>query len=178
MDFSLLGFSSLKEMFNVHPALVHYPSALIPAAFLLYFLGTVLKRKALLVSGRACLYLGVAGAIAAVWSGLRAEDSIPHNEMIHRLMETHEFIGITLLVIGAILTIWSFWQVDAAPKGTWVFLALLGFATYLTLQTGEIGGRMVFLEGAAVKPAVSIVTQQEEKEEVDESIHHQHHHGD
>src|SRR5512140_3260816 len=56
-DPALLGSSGLKEVFNLHPAFVHFPIALVPAALWLYFLGIVLRKPALSLAGRACLYL-------------------------------------------------------------------------------------------------------------------------
>lgn len=179
MDFSLLGFSGMRQMFNIHPAFVHIPIALLPSALLFYVLGLSLGKKSLLVAGRASLYLGLAGALAAVWTGLRAEDRIPHNETIHHMMGTHEIIGIAFLVVTAALALWTFWQSEQRPKGAWAFVAGLAFASYLGFQNSDLGARMVYLEGAAVKPAVSVVTGTEDKEEPTpeeetEGRHHDH----
>lgn len=46
MDISLLGFSAVRELFNIHPMFVHFPVALLPAAFLMFGLGIVLKKNA------------------------------------------------------------------------------------------------------------------------------------
>lgn len=62
----------LKEMFNVHPAFVHFPIALIPVALLLYFLGTVLSNCSLNVAVRACLYLALFSGAITVLTGLTA----------------------------------------------------------------------------------------------------------
>ena len=83
MDTSLLGFAALHEMFNLHPMFVHLPLALIPAALLFYFLGTVFRNPSLLAAGRASLYVALAGAVVSVWTGLRAMESFPHNDIIH-----------------------------------------------------------------------------------------------
>jgi len=179
MDYSLLGFTGIKEFFNVHPMFVHFPVALFPTAFFLYVLGTLLGKKSLLFAGRMSLYLALAGAAVALATGLQAEDSFPHNEVIHHLMATHEFIAWTLLATGSVLTLWSFWHVDQLPKGSWLFLAVLAFAVYLVLQTADIGGRMVYLEGAAVKPAVSVIAEKEKADALKESAgsgeeHHHH----
>jgi uncharacterized membrane protein len=158
MDYSLLGFGGLKDFFNVHPMFVHFPVALFPSALLLYLLGIVLNKKALNGAGRACLYLAVAGGLAAVVSGSFAEDSIPKNEAIHHLMETHEMVAIASLVFGVLLSGWSFWQVDSVPRWKWGFLGVLAIAVYFVLQAADIGARMVYIEGAAVKPAVSVIS--------------------
>jgi len=168
MDYSLLGFVGLKEFFNIHPMFVHFPVALFPSALILYALGIFVKQKSMNAAGRACLYLALLGALVAVVTGFNAEDSIPHNQTIHHLMQTHQYIGIALLIVGAFLTAWSFWHVENVPKGKWGFLIVLAFAVYLVLQTADIGGRMVYLEGAAVKPAVSVISEKEDAAETKE----------
>src|ERR1017187_590268 len=66
-DPALLGFSGLKEVFNLHPAFVHFPIALIPTALLLYFLGIALRKPFFNIAGRACLYLALIGGLVTVW---------------------------------------------------------------------------------------------------------------
>ena len=158
IDPSLLGFSGLKEVFNAHPVFVHFPIALFPSAFLLYGLGIFLKRPSWTLAGRACLYLGAAGAALAIFTGWQAQGSFPHNERIHHMMMTHLSIGVMIGMLALVLVIWSFLQRGQQPRGTYAFLALLAIATALVLQNGDLGSRMVYVEGAAVKPAVSIVT--------------------
>lgn len=158
IDPSLLGFSGLKEVFNVHPVFVHFPIALFPSALLLYGLGFLLKRPSWTVAGRACLYLAAAGAALAVFTGWQAQGSFPHNARIHHMMMTHLSIGVMIGVLALALVIWSFLQRGQQPKGAYAFLALLAATTGLVLQNGDIGSRMVYMEGAAVKPAVSIIT--------------------
>lgn len=158
MDISLLGFSAVRELFNIHPMFVHFPVALLPAAFLMFGLGIVLKKPQLNAAGRACLYMACAGALAAVITGLIAEDSFPHNDVIHHIMETHGTLAWIVLGLSGALTAWSFFQTEHRPNGAWFFLALLGLANLAVIQGADIGARMVYLEGAAVKPAVTLIT--------------------
>lgn len=160
MDWSLMGFGAVRELFNIHPMFVHFPVALLPAAFLLFGLGIALNKQQLNAAGRACLYLGAAGAMAALVTGLRAEDTVVHNETIHRLMETHETLAWIVLGLSSVLSAWSFYQSEHRPKAAWAFLALLGLANLAVMQVADIGARMVYLEGAAVKPAVKVITQE------------------
>ena len=164
MDISLLGFSGLFRMFNTHPVFVHFPIAFIPAALALYLLGAVFKDRRWFFAGQTCLVMGALGAVVAVVTGLRAEGSIPHNQQIHDLMQVHKTIGWTILVLIVLLVLWSFWKKNERPAGFWTFFVGLVFATYLVLQNGDLGGRMVFLEGAAVKPAVPVITGKSTKE--------------
>ena len=156
MNWSVLGFSGLRDMMNIHPVLVHVPVALFPASFLLYALGLAFKRRSWCVAGRACLYLAVIGA-AAVWSGLEAEEHLPHNARIHELLEAHEQIGIWIGWLAGILGVWSFVHVDQRPRVAPAFLIVLGLTTLAVVQNGDLGGRMVFVEGAGVKAALPLM---------------------
>ncbi|OIN99889.1 MAG: hypothetical protein COX65_00505 [Elusimicrobia bacterium CG_4_10_14_0_2_um_filter_56_8] len=163
MDWSLLGFGAVREFFNIHPMFVHFPVAFLPGAFLLYALGIALKKPALNSAGRACLYMAAAGALAALITGVLAEDSFPHNEVIHNMMGTHETLAWIVLAASGALSAWSFFHSEQRPKSAWAFLTLLGLANLAVLQAADIGARMVYLEGAAVKPAtVSIAAGTEE----------------
>ena len=163
-DFSMYGFEGLQKVMNVHPAFVHFPIALFPLTLLFYGLGVWLKKPPLLIGGRMVLYLAVISLAITVYTGLRAEESIPHNQEIHRMIETHKNTGWVLLIFGGLLTLWSFWHSGHRPRGAWLFLLTAAFASYLVLQNGDIGSRMVYLQGAGVKPAVSAVTGEEQKE--------------
>jgi len=161
MDFSLLGLQGLRQVFNVHPVFVHFPIALFPSALLLYGLGIILNWRAACVAGRACLDLATASTVAAVVTGLMAQDTFPHNERIHHMMQTHKFIGL-LIGLGSLLLMgWSFLHKAQQPKARYAFLALLVVVTGLVIQNGDLGARMVFVEGAAVKPAVPVITDEQ-----------------
>jgi uncharacterized membrane protein len=174
-DAALLGFSGLKEVFNLHPAFVHFPIALIPLALLLYFLGIALKKPFLNIAGRACLYLALIGGVVTIWTGLIAQNSFPHNDVIHHMMQTHRTIGFILAALLGALTLWSSWHDDQRPRGAWAFILVLAGATYLVLQNGDLGSRMVYIQGAAVKPAIQAITKPEEdlEEEHEEDHHHE-----
>lgn len=169
LDWSVLGFSGLREVMNIHPVIVHIPVALFPASLLFYLLGVAFKRRSLLVAGRACLYLAVLGAVAAVWSGEAAEDTFQHNDRIHRLFEVHEDIGEWISRLAWVIGAWSFFHKDQRPRVAPAFLVLLGFITLLVAQNGDLGGRMVYVEGAGVRAAVPVITQG--------GTHHHHHDG-
>lgn len=174
IDLTLLGFSGLKEMFNVHPAFVHFPIALVPSALLLYFLGTVLRNRSLNVASRVCLSLALVSGVIAVATGLTAQESFPHNDVIHHMMRTHKVIGLALAGLLTALTAWSFLHADQRPKGVWGFLTVLAIASYLALQNGDLGSRMVYVQGAAVKPAVAAITTDEEGPDHGPMHHHDH----
>lgn len=154
MDWTLLGFQGLRQVANVHPVFVHFPIALFPAALLCYGVGIARRRAGWLFAGRCCLCLAVLGAGVAVLTGELGEETFPHTDAVHKLIETHEAIGIGTLVGGAILAAWSFCRCDGVPRGRIGFLLLLALATLGVLQGGDLGSRMVFMHGAAVRPVI------------------------
>ena len=175
-DPGLLGFSGARELFNVHPIFVHFPIALFPSALLLYGLGIVFNWRAACSAGRACLYLAAAGTLLAVMTGLRAQETFPHNARIHHMMQTHKTIGIALFLMSTLLVVWGFLHQAQRPKAAYPFLIVLAATTYLVLQNADLGGRMVFIEGAAVKPAVSVISgdDEETQDTTGQPIHHDH----
>ena len=187
MDPSLLGFSGLREVLNVHPVFVHFPIALFPSALLLYGLGVVAHRRSWCVAGRACLYLAAAGTAVTILTGLQAEGTIPHNERIHHIMQTHKQIGYLIGGFAVLLVGWSFAHREQRPRVAGAFLAALALTTYLALQNGDLGGRMVFIEGAAVKPVAPMLggahqheespPQREQVHDQDKPAHGHDHHG-
>ena len=172
IDPGLLGFSGLHEVANVHPVFVHFPLALFPSALLLYGLGLLMKRPSWVIAGRACLYLAAAGTAAAIVTGWQAQESFPHSERIHHMMMTHLRIGLMVGFFTAVLTAWSFVHRAQQPKGAYGFLILLAVVTSLVLQNGDLGSRMVYVEGAAVKPAVPVMAGPHSQETSEPPSHH------
>lgn len=152
IDPSLLGFSGLREIVNTHPACVHFPIALFPSALLLYGLGIFLRRPSWIVAGRACLYLAAAGTAVTLLTGWYAQGTFPHNARVHHMMTTHFWLGLAVGALACVLVVWSCVHHGQRPKGVYGFLSVLALAAYLVLQNGDLGSRMVYLEGAAVKP--------------------------
>lgn len=167
MDWSLLGFKGLNQVFNIHPVFIHFPIALFPTALFFYFIGIVYKRSDLTLAGQICLGLSLAGAALSVLTGYLAHEDFPHGETIHRMMETHQIIGFAILALAVVLMIWSFLKREGIPKASSLFLVLFGLTTLATLQNADLGARMVFVEGAAVKAMPR-----------SDEGNHDHHHGE
>lgn len=166
MDWSLLGFKGLGEVVNIHPVFVHFPIALFPVTLLFYFIGIVWRKENFLFAGKISMALAILSTGITVLTGELAKTSFEHNEIIHNIMITHEKIGILALVFASVLFLWSFWIEKISQKKRIIFLSLLTFITLLVLQNGDLGGRMVFVEGASVKSKPSPIQHHE----------HQHHH--
>ena len=179
MDWSLLGFRGLGQVFNVHPVFVHFPIALFPTALLFYLIGIIRKRTDILLAGQICLGLSLAGTAISVLTGYLAQESFPHGETIHRMMGTHQMLGFAILTQAVVLMIWSFLKREGKPKASPLFLVLFGMTTLAILQNADLGSRMVFVEGAAVKTVTS-KSDPEPPSIIDETKGEDlgHHHGD
>lgn len=176
MDWSLLGFRGLNQVFNIHPVFVHFPIALFPTALFFYLIGILRKRNDLLSAGQICLGLGFISTLITVLTGYLAQESFPHGETIHRMMGTHKILGFTILGLGTLLMIWSFLKHAGAPKLSKLFLLLFGFTVLLILQNADLGGRMVFVEGAAVKAAATKFESEPNNHHHGDDSQHPHHH--
>jgi len=80
----------LKGMLNYHPLFVHFPIAFWVGALLFEVIAMIRKNDELHRMARRLLYLGTIAAVAAVWTGLMAEESVPEAGAAHEIMEIHE----------------------------------------------------------------------------------------
>lgn len=135
----------LLPMESVHPLLVHFPIALLLTALLLDGLAIVLKRPTIHRVALWNLTLGTLGAGAAVWSGYQAADIAKHTFEIHQVMELHRKLGITTLILGALVVAWRLWKHDqlGGCARLLALLAMLGMTGTLTYGA-HLGGRLVY----------------------------------
>lgn len=179
MDFSLLGFHGFKELFNVHPVFVHFPIGLFPLSLFLYALNLKVSKEGLGLAAHLTLLLAVVSAIITTATGLFAEDSIPHNDTIHQMMETHETLGYFIAATGVALALWSFIQKNGKPRLLPGFIGTLALTCLIILLNADLGARMVFVQGAGVKIAVPLIERGYEHHHDEGDAHDSHHdHGD
>ena len=146
-----LGLQGLKEMISIHPLFVHFPIGLLFMCSVFYFVGAFFKKDSLLQAGTWTLWSGTLFATVAVWTGLRAAYTVPHNDETHRIMELHQNMGYAILAIAVILSAWLLIVKASIPKrGKIVFLMALVLLNLILIQQADLGGRMVFLHGTGV----------------------------
>lgn len=140
-------------MIKLHPAIVHLPVALLSIAALFAVISLFRKKDFFKEAAFWNLLLGVIGAIAAVLTGLVEEQDLVHNEAIHQVLLKHKFNGFAILILFQVLLTW-FWvrknKFGRKEYIFWIFFMVLGTAM-ITYQ-GFLGGKMVFEQGAGVKP--------------------------
>lgn len=146
-----MGLQGLKEMINIHPLFVHFPIGLLFMSAVFYWAGAVLKNEGLIESGRWTLYGGFSFSVIAVITGLKAANTIPHDEETHQIMMLHQNMGYIILFLSAGLSAWTLAVKSALPqKGRAAFLITSLFLIAAVIQQADLGGRMVFLKGVGV----------------------------
>jgi MFS family permease len=87
------------------------------SALLVDGLALALKRPSLHRVALWNLCLGTAGASVAVFTGLRAGEIAKHSFEIWQVMERHERLGITTLVLGVVTSAFRLWKRDRLSPG-------------------------------------------------------------
>lgn len=156
---------SLTELPNLHPALVHFPLALLPAAigFDLVALAGWLRRRPLVEGSTAALYaLAALTAWATVWAGEEAEDSLAGlSAPVEALIEDHEEWGHRFLYAVAAVAVCrlavAWWSRRGGESRHRAILAARSLvlagalaALGLALGTADRGGGLVYRAGVAV----------------------------
>jgi uncharacterized membrane protein len=140
-------------MIEFHPAIVHFPIALLSIAALFAVISLFRKKDFFREVAFWNLLLGVIGAIAAALTGLIDEQNLTHNEEIHKILVKHKFTGFSILILSFALLTWLWVRKNKLGKSEyilWVLFLVLG--TAMVSYQGYLGGRMVFEQGAGVKP--------------------------
>jgi uncharacterized membrane protein len=140
---------------RLHAALNDLPIALLIGAALFDILAIVTKRESFRVVSFWTLVLGAVGGVAAVVSGLQAEEYISHGDAVHRVMETHETLGLVTLGIFGFLALWRIVRerrMGAGERGAAVIVTLAGAG--VLFATGLYGGRLVFDHAAGIPTTV------------------------
>lgn len=159
-DLSEAGLAGLGDalmpgigaMANVHPILVHFPIALLSAFLIMEVLSLALGKDSLHTAASWMLYLGTAGAAAAVAAGLIAERSIAHGDTVHAVIERHELLGLSVLGLALVLSIWRlicrarFSQMGMALH-LFVAIVMVGMMVF----GADLGGLMVYKHGVGVQ---------------------------
>lgn len=154
---------------NLHPALVHFPIALLPAALLLEVLGWLRKGEDWAERAAVALYaLAAVAATAAYLAGRRAEDSLVGVDAIaHAALARHAdaalvALGLTLLLaVGRCALALRDRRRGRGTGALTVTVGVLGGAAAVLAigVTADRGGALVYRHGLAVarSPALAAV---------------------
>jgi uncharacterized membrane protein len=140
---------------RLHALLNDLPIALLVMAVFFDLLALATRRIFFRQVGFSLLMAGALGAIAAVVSGLQAEEHIAHGEAVHRVMETHEKFALISLGVFGVLALWRLVRekrMGSLERNLAVALSLAGFG--VLFATGMFGGRLVFEHAAGIPSPV------------------------
>jgi uncharacterized membrane protein len=154
---------------RLHALLNDLPIALLVTAVFFDLLAMGTRRIGLRLVSFSLLMVGALGGIAAVISGLQAEEHIDHGEAVHRAMETHEKFALISLGVFGVLALWRLVRerrMGSTERAVSVLASLVGVG--VLFATGLYGGRLVFEHAAGIPSKVL----QEELHERSEGHHH------
>lgn len=136
------------KLWEVHPAIVHFPIAFLLAAVAVD-LWSVRRPREVLIRSAAGLYVGgvLSGLLAAV-AGVAAWLTAPHDASVHGTMIWHPVFAASALVLFAMVARWR-WKGRTRPPSPLEQAAAVG-AAGLLLVAASLGGHLVFRGGAGV----------------------------
>lgn len=142
----------IAKMGNLHPLFVHFPVALLVAFFVLDIVGSLARKDTWRHVAGWLLYIGTATIAVAVATGLYAAATVPHDDTVHDIMENHEHFGISVLVLGCVLSAWRWFGQRFLQGG--VNVLYLGTAVVMVICMtfgADLGGLMVYHYGVNVR---------------------------
>ncbi|MDT4329426.1 DUF2231 domain-containing protein [Methylomonas sp. MED-D] len=144
----------IAAMENWHPLLVHFPIALLLLFVAIDIVASLAGKPAWRGAASWFLYAGTLFAAATVAAGLIAAANVAHGGNVHEIMEKHEHLGISVLVLAALLSVWriAVKGVIGGPANQ-VFGLLAMLLAGLLVFTADLGGLMVYKFGVAVRAA-------------------------
>ncbi|OFV81631.1 MAG: hypothetical protein A2Y78_12400 [Acidobacteria bacterium RBG_13_68_16] len=156
-----LGLTALP---NLHPAVVHFPIALLVTAAMFDLLALAVRRQRWWLDRTAVLlyFAGAAGAGATYLTGRQAEDSLINvAPSVQPLIAQHADWALRTLLLFALLAlarIFLLWyssrhQRPLATPVRLVALALGAVGVWLLVETADRGGALVYRHGVAVVSA-------------------------
>jgi uncharacterized membrane protein len=154
---------SVTALPNLHPALVHFPIALLPVAVLFDLLGVVWRQRWLVRGADLLWALAAVATGAAFWAGKQAADSLvgvaPRAQS--HIASHSDWALYALWAVGVVAAV----RLAIAIRdrngeqvgmrgGRWVLIASGVAAFGLLLWTADLGGALVYQHGVAVRTVV------------------------
>jgi uncharacterized membrane protein len=134
----------------LHPALVHIPTALWPAAFAFDLASQGAPDNVFVQLSFYAIAVGLALAVLAIPTGFADWTDIKREKPAWKLGLYHMILNIFITVLWGInlaLRLQTFASVPSVPAG---LVALSGLSTLLLLVSGYLGGRMIYAYGINV----------------------------
>lgn len=137
----------------IHPAIVHYPIALITLSVIADLSSYLIGSESLESVGWWALIGAMGGAAVALIAGLFDMNREKIEDEAHKRVHTHMKVGFTLFAALAGLTIWRwFFYTEKTYRMSWAYLVVALLVLGLTFFQGWLGGELVFSHGVGVAP--------------------------
>ncbi len=140
-------------MIPIHPAIVHFPIALVTLSVFADFFGYLISSKTLSSAGWWALFGAAIGATLAVVAGMFDMNRAKIEHAVHERVHRHMKVGFTVLAAVAGLTVWR-WLIFNQLQGLgWAYLIVAVLVLGLILFQAWLGGELVYSDGVSVAPA-------------------------
>jgi uncharacterized membrane protein len=136
----------LQEM---HPALVHFPVALLPLAVGADAVGSLTENESAFSFGQKAICIAAAGAIASALTGLIAGEEVNVEGPSQDMLMTHRNLNFIATVVATGMALWRFKH----PKPNATYLAVGTAGVGVLAYTAYLGGKLVYQVGVGVEPA-------------------------
>jgi uncharacterized membrane protein len=134
---------------EVHPALAHFPVALLPTAVAADLIGRLTNNDSPMDMGRQLMPVAAASVAATGIAGFAAQGAVKTSDASHDILVTHRTLNIGLLALSVGLA--AIRSRNRQPSAGYLLAGLAGAA--LVTYSGYLGGRMVYAHGVGVEPA-------------------------
>lgn len=142
---------------EVHPALVHFPLALLPLSVGADLLGSITGSEALCDLGRRTMPLAAASGLVAGVAGLMAQTEVNAEGRALEALQTHRTLNLGLVTLA---TAMAAYRARASKPGLGYLLAgLVGLA--VLDYSAYLGGSLVYHHGVGVEVADGVRSQPE-----------------
>jgi uncharacterized membrane protein len=134
----------------LHPALVHIPTALWPAALVFDLLSTIYEDNVFVQLAFYAILIGLIAAVFAVPTGYADWTDIRREKPAWRLGLYHMILNVFVSILWGInlaLRWQAYSSISSVPAAQ---VALSALATLLLLVSGYLGGRMIYAYGINV----------------------------
>lgn len=137
---SLTGPKVLHLLGRLHPAVVHFPIALVTIAAVLESLQLLRRKPTLHAATPACLVFGALSGVVAAVFGWMLEDAEGGGGAV---VDWHKWIGIAAAAVGVLSTLFLV-RTTVSSRARTALRATLFLGAALVGLTGYLGGELVF----------------------------------